>query len=70
MKHLIAVLVAVAGLGVGAFFFKGLFFCLEQAILSGDVPAQVRLGAEFCLAVALVVLIAGEQLGQPRHRRH
>jgi len=40
MKYLIA----VAGLGVVLFFFKGLFFCLEQAVWAGDVPAQIRLG--------------------------
>ena len=62
MKRLTVALVVIAGLGVVAFFFKGLFFCLEQAVWSGDVPSQIRLGAEICLAVAFCAWVACEQL--------
>ncbi|OIP05767.1 hypothetical protein CO101_02855 [Candidatus Berkelbacteria bacterium CG_4_9_14_3_um_filter_39_23] len=66
MKYLIA----VAGLGVVLFFFKGLFFCLEQAVWAGDVPAQIRLGVEFIGAVALCALVVCGQLEHwcPRQR--
>ena len=67
MKRLTVALVVIAGLGVVAFFFKGLFFCLEQASWRGDRLSQALIGATIILALALVVLLVGEQLGQPRH---
>ena len=70
MKHIIVALVAVAGLGVVLFFFRGLFFCLEQAVWAGDVPAQIRLGVEFILAVVLCAFVVCGQLERwcPRQR--